>query len=241
MRIARTLTLVSLCLAVWGAAGAEADERERRGLRRLAVADVGEAYAEEGEAWEALAEPAFARAVEPGDLDRYRASKELQVWRAPRQAGLPAGATLVAGRFLDQPSCEAAREDRAFLAVGAGGSLDATWELPPNASGAAALDLVSLGGPTVLVVVRGRIWRGGDYLQVLRWSPGQGQLEGVYGVGGEGETTPDLCYSLESGPQPQLVVYGLAREDRVVLTLGDVPAAEPTDPGVNLMVAPRRD
>jgi len=201
---------------------AAADERAaaHAHLRQLAAADVGDAgrSRELIAAWSALAEPALAAAA-GGERARYVADGAPRVWRVPPQDGLPSGAAVVDGCFVDCPPCEAERRDLRVVALGAGDGLGAAYALPPNA-GPPAVQLVGFGAAEeLLVLLRGRIWRGGAYLAVLRWRPGDDALTPLYAVSGEEETTPGLSVALEGGPSARVVVHGLAGGATRALTI----------------------
>ncbi len=216
---------------------ASAEEPAHLHLRQLAAADLGEAGATAGleAAWRAAAKPAL---VATGEPQRYQRADPPRIWQVPPQEGLPQGATVVDGVWVDAPLCEAERYDVRVVALGVGERLGATVTLPPNAGSPTVQVIGFRGVDELLLLLRGAIWRGGSYLEVLRWRPATAQVERLYSVAGEEETTPSLSYALEGGRQPRVVVHGLAGGAPAVLSFAPARPGRVTGGGPAVLSPP---
>ena len=205
---------VACCLLAAGALAlrsAAAGEPSDPALRQVAAADLGpEGWSrEQAERWTALAAPALRGEVEAEAAGRYGEGWVERAWVVPPQPGVPQGAAFVDGQFVDAPLAEVERRDvRVVTLCGRGGEV--ALVLPPNAGSPQVSAAAVGGGEALLVVLRGHAWRAGTYLEIYRWEPGAARAERLYSVSGEEQTTPGLCASIEGGPAPRALIYGLA-------------------------------
>lgn len=211
----RAAPLLLAAAAVFALRSATAGEPPARPgwLRHVAAADLGqESWSREQAAgWAALAAPALTAATD-GASGRYGEGWVERAWFAPPQAGVPAGATVLDGQFVDAPQVEAERQDVRVLTLGAGDGAQVAVTLPPNAGSPQVTFTTGGSDGELLVVVRGRAWRAGTYLEIYRWHLAEARVERLYTVSGEDWTTAALCASIEGGPAPRALVYGLAEE-----------------------------